>query len=452
MTSHLSADPLDRLDLLLSLERYREVLRLLGGELQAQLTRSDALAIRAEALAGLAEFEEAALSARGALEIDPRNARAHYVLGSVAAALDRPQEAIQPYLNATALDPGFARAHHALGLLYLSAAHRELAEPELRLAARLEPANWRFSASVARLSSPSSRYDLLRTALRQGLRERPWSVRLRLRIAATYICAPFARFVGDGPRVDPRVSFAAYQRVLLRVPVVTYSLLVVNAAVLLWLEAHGGSTNSTVLDRYGAEDPSAIMHLHEYWRLVTPIFMHAGWPHLLVNSMSLYFVGTLYERCVGRVRFVIVYFVAGIGGNVLSLAALPDLGVGASGAIFGVFGALGVYAFANRAVFGVISRRLVGSVLALSLLNLLLPLADPQIDGWAHFGGLLTGLVAGLAVGPWLSPANAADPNHLLEDRRRMSSVALYIGLVILAVWRVGRRRRDHRSVRCIKV
>lgn len=182
------------------------------------------------------------------------------------------------------------------------------------------------------------------------------------------------------------------------------------------------------------EDPAAIVHLHEYWRLVTPIFMHAGYPHLLVNGMSLYFVGTLYERCVGRVRFLVVYMVAGVGGNVLSLAALPDLGVGASGAIFGIFGALGVYAFVNRAVFGLISRRLVGSVLGLSALNLLLPLADPQVDGWAHVGGLLTGIIAGLVAGPWLSTTNSGSAERILSDRRKVPGIVAGMIVVVVAV------------------
>lgn len=434
MNSAALADPAARLEALLSRERFKEALDELGGDMRSRLDRGVILAARAEALAGLAEFDEASAAAREALAEDPRNARAHYVLGLVAAAQDRPQQAVQPLLNATVLDPHFARAHHALGLLYLAAGHVDLAEPELRLASRLEPDSWRFAASLARIAPPDVRYQMLRKAWGEGLRERPWSLLLRLRLVFSYLVEPISRVVGDAPRVDPRTSYMAYQRLMLRLPVLTYALLVINTLVLLWLEAHGGSTNTAVLDRYGAEDPAAIVHLHEYWRLVTPIFLHAGFPHLLVNGMSLYFVGTLYERCVGRWRFLSVYLIAGVGGNVLSLAALPDIGVGASGAIFGVFGALGVYAFVNRAVFGVISRRLVGSVLGLSILNLLLPLADPQVDGWAHFGGLLTGVIAGLVAGPWLTPANSDSPERILADRRRVMAVVMGVGLLAVAV------------------
>jgi rhomboid protease GluP len=434
MDSSAVIDPIASLDMLLGHEQYDEALRLLDSEAGRRLDRSTALAVRAESLAGLAEFEQAAATAREALASDPRNARAYYVLGLVAAALNRPQDAIQPYRNATILEPDIARAHHALGLLYLETGHTDLAEPELRLAARLEPANWRFALSAARVAPPSVRFAAMRTALRAGLKERPLSIRLRSRLAFTYLAEPVSRVAGDAPRVDPRTSYMAYQQLMRRVPVLTYALLIINTVVLLWLEANGGSTSTTVLDRFGAEDPTAIVHLHEYWRLITPIFLHAGLPHLLINGMSLYFVGTLYERSVGRWRFLAVYMLAGIGGNVLSLAALSDLGVGASGAIFGIFGGLGVYAYVNRAVFGLISRRLVGSVIGLSVLNLLLPLADPQIDGWAHFGGLVTGLIAGLAAGPWLSLANIGHPDRILEDRRRPSVVVLSLGLVAIAI------------------
>jgi membrane associated rhomboid family serine protease len=144
--------------------------------------------------------------------------------------------------------------------------------------------------------------------------------------------------------------------------------------------------------------------------------------------MSLYFVGTVYERFVGRARFLYVYLVAGVGGSVVSLAAINDLAAGASGAIFGIFGALGTFAFLNRSVFGNMSRRLVNSVVGLSALNLALPLIDPQIDGWAHFGGLLTGILAGVAAGPWLSVmAGSADGSHVVRERREEGVVGAFL-------------------------
>ncbi len=112
--------------------------------------------------------------------------------------------------------------------------------------------------------------------------------------------------------------------------------------------SHGGSQNTATLERYGAKDDFAIIHQGQWWRLVTPMFLHEGLAHLGVNMFSLYMVGPLYERCVGSARFLYVYFFAGICGSVFSVAASKDPAVGASGAIFGIFGALGVYFFRNR--------------------------------------------------------------------------------------------------------
>jgi membrane associated rhomboid family serine protease/Tfp pilus assembly protein PilF len=418
-----NSDEVQRIELLIHRERLAEARSLLEGDLGGSLDRSTALALMGEVLAGLAEFDKATAAAREALAIDMRNARAHYVLGVVAVALDQPQAAVQHLATAVSLEPEYAQAHYALGSLLLSAGHTDAAASELQTAARLDPGNWRYAAGVALIDPPRVRYRALRAAYRQGLREQPASIRLRFKLLLAYLAAPVAAVLGDAPRVDPQVSYAAFQRVMARVPYVTYALLASLALVFFLIETPNGSMDPAVLDKYGAEDPWAIIHLHEYWRLLTPLFLHIGFTHLAVNCMSLYFVGTLYERCVGRLRFIYVYFVAGLGGSVVSLAAVNDLAAGASGAIFGIFGALGVYAFKNRAVFGLISRRLVNSVLGLSVLNLLLPVIDPQVDGWAHFGGLLTGVAAGLVAGPWLAAGNLAGADDLLRERRQPSTV-----------------------------
>lgn len=184
---------------------------------------------------------------------------------------------------------------------------------------------------------------------------------------------------------------------------ITYALLAINVLMYLVLERNGGSQDNATLYRFGAKDGTAIVHGHQWWRLLTPVFLHAGITHLAVNSFSLYFIGSLYERCAGRLRFLAVYLLAGIGGSVASVAFSRDLAVGASGAIFGLLGAAGVYFFRNRALYGGISRALLRQVVFFSALNLLLPSFESNIDGWAHAGGLLTGIVAALAVGPVLA-------------------------------------------------
>jgi len=423
-----------RIEWLINKEAFSDAIRLLDRELKGSLDESTYLALRAEALAGLAEFEKAAETARRAQQLDWQNARAHYVLGVVAAALNRPQDAVQHYAAALAGQPDFAPAHYALGSLLRSAGESEVAARELQTAARLDPDNWRYAAGVAVTQPWNRRYAALRTAYRAGMRVQPRLLRLRLKYLLTFPASLVARIAGDSPPADPRVSYAAFQRIMARVPLTTYAMLAAIAAVFLFVETPDGSNSPSVLLKYGALDPASVIHLHQYWRLVMPLFLHIGWAHIGVNSLSLYYVGTLYERCVGKSRFLYVYFVAGIGGSVVSLAAINDLAAGASGAIFGIFGALGVYAYTNRAVFGLISRRLVSSVVGLSILNLLLPILDPQIDGWAHFGGLLTGIVAGLVAGPWLSSAKGSSAEALLQERRRPWVVLALMALVACIV------------------
>jgi membrane associated rhomboid family serine protease len=412
---------------LLRAERFADALAALDRQPLAPRD-SEALAMKAEAYAGLAEFDKAEALARDALAITSDSARALYARGRVADMLDRKQEAADFYAHAIAADPGFAAARYELGRLLLSSGYADQGAAALSSAYQLDPGNWRYAAGVAALQAPRQRLDGLRKAYRQGIKEQPGNIRLRTRLLLINLTFPFSRLIGAKTRVSPSVSFAAYSKIMARVPYATYVILALNVAVFAWLESHGGSSDSAVLDKYGAKDSFLIIHNGEWWRFFTPIFLHAGTTHLLVNSMSLYFVGILYERCVGPARFVVVYLLAGLGGSVASVAASNSLSVGASGAIFGIFGALGVFAFKNREVLGVLSRRLVSSVIGLSVLNLLMPLADPNIDGWAHVGGLISGIAAGLIVGPWLSRAAAeAGSPRMVDDRRRSSLVAAWV-------------------------
>lgn len=419
-------------------EHYRYALQLLDARQSEIPNQAAALALRAEALLGLAEFDEAQEAARQALQLDPSTARAMYVLGTVAQVADRQAvHAAQWYRQATLADPQFPGAHNALGLLLLEAGFQEQAAEALRTAQALEPENWRYAVSVALLEPPGRRAAALRQAYQRGLREHPNSIRLRVRLAGTYLATALAPLAGgSGRRAGPREAAQSYQAILAKPVWLTYMLLTINAAMFLLMELQGGSENDSVLQRFGAEDPFAIVHHHEWWRLLTPLVLHAGPTHLLVNGVSLYFVGTLYERCVGPSRFLYVYLVAGLGGSVASLAFTQSLAVGASGAIFGVFGGLAVYFFRNRALFGRIARSLVGQVLVLSAINLLLPNIVANVDGWAHAGGLGAGILAAWAAGPVLPLATASENvgSPLTETRDLRRVVVTMLVVLILTI------------------
>jgi membrane associated rhomboid family serine protease len=129
----------------------------------------------------------------------------------------------------------------------------------------------------------------------------------------------------------------------------------------------------------------------EYYRLLTAAFLHAGVFHILMNMFALAQLGPVLEAALGRVRFLALYVLSALGGSVLSylLSDPLDLGVGASGAIFGLFGA-----------YYVVVRRLGGetrSIVTLLVINLVITFTVPIIDWRAHLGGLVTGAVLAAA-------------------------------------------------------
>ena len=144
----------------------------------------------------------------------------------------------------------------------------------------------------------------------------------------------------------------------------------------------------------------------EPYRLLTAAFLHAGLFHLFTNVFALISIGPALEQALGRARYVALYLVSALGGSTLSyLVSDPGtLGVGASGAIFGLFGA-----------YYVVSRRVGGetrSILTLLAINLVITFAIPIIDWRAHVGGLLTGLLVAAAYayaprGPRRTPVQA---------------------------------------------
>ncbi len=126
---------------------------------------------------------------------------------------------------------------------------------------------------------------------------------------------------------------------LIRKPVVTYALLAVNVFIFLLMTLLGGSQQISILVAFGAKVNSLIL-AGQWWRLVTPpMFLHIGFEHLILNMVTLYFIGSQLELILGHGRFLLVYFISGIMGNIASFAFNPNaLSAGASTALFGLFG------------------------------------------------------------------------------------------------------------------
>lgn len=153
---------------------------------------------------------------------------------------------------------------------------------------------------------------------------------------------------------------------------------------------------------YGGIVPGMLAR-HEYWRLITSMFLHAppvdwlGWAHWLANSWALFQLGTLYEVLFGSKRFAFVYFATGICAGIASSFHIESVGVGASGAIFGILGAF-VFSIwrSPRYRHEPWTRGLLKQILFWTVVNLYIGFQFPFIDNVAHIGGLVTGLILGL--------------------------------------------------------
>jgi rhomboid protease GluP len=172
----------------------------------------------------------------------------------------------------------------------------------------------------------------------------------------------------------------------------------------------------------------------QYWRLVTPIFLHAGLLHIGFNLYALFIIGPPVEARFGPRRFLFLYFFSGVSGVLASMAFSPDISVGASGAIFGLIGAYAVFLYQHRQVFGEPGRRLLLNLVFIAAVNLLIGLA-PGIDDWGHLGGLAGGSLLALATGPLTEIAwDPQTGQPVVRDRRTSSSVWIRSLLFVLGL------------------
>lgn len=134
----------------------------------------------------------------------------------------------------------------------------------------------------------------------------------------------------------------------------------------------------------------------EVWRLVTGGFLHVDIIHLMCNMYSLYVIGTQIESFIGKKKFILIYFISMIVGNMLSVVLSNGLSVGASGAIFGLLGSLIYFGYHYRLYLGSVMR---SQIIPLLILNLAIGFIVPNINVVAHIGGLVGGIFATMALG-----------------------------------------------------
>jgi rhomboid protease GluP len=245
---------------------------------------------------------------------------------------------------------------------------------------------------------------------------------------------------GQGAAAVPAAE--APPRVRVRLPLhrvwLTYVFLALIGVVFLGQLASEQLLGFDYLAALGAKHNAAIA-AGQYWRLVTPIFLHGGLLHVFFNMYALYNLGREVEAFMGPARFLLVFFYAGVAGTVFSLLFTPNPSLGASGAIFGLIGAQGIFLYRHRQLFGERGRRGLQQIIMIALINLAIGLQG-NIDNWAHVGGLLGGVGLSWALGPaWrlepapLNPSQAVIVNQPDETSTRGLVIAgLLVGLAAL--------------------
>jgi membrane associated rhomboid family serine protease len=210
-----------------------------------------------------------------------------------------------------------------------------------------------------------------------------------------------------------------------RITPVVKTLLAINVVAFLI-----SGFRSSVVDRY-SQVPVLIAH-GQYERLLTAAFLHAGILHIAFNMLALVIIGPPLETAIGRLRFTGLYLLAALGGSVCSyLFSNPRImGVGASGAIFGLFGAYFVIARSRKAD--------TSGIVVLIVINLVFSFADPLIDWRAHIGGLVVGtfMAAGFAFAETRPPS-----------QRRSIELAVVAAVAVLLIGLVALRTGQLRAV-----
>lgn len=260
-------------------------------------------------------------------------------------------------------------------------------------------------------------------------------------------------------RQAPDIETLRFARAVLTRPSnFTFVFLAINVFIFLLMSfaAPGGSENNAVLLAYGAKYNSLI-NAGEWWRLITPVFLHIGWIHLLVNMYSLFILGPYVEKLYGSARFVFFWIATGVAGVVASyLASSSGMrggvlarflfrggdgpSAGASGALFGLIGVLFVFGIKFRHELPEGFKRAFGTgMIPTILINLFIGYTIPYIDNAAHLGGFVAGALLALFVG-YKRPGQRASVAVLWHVLQFVS-----LALVVVGFGQVARHMGDAR-------
>jgi rhomboid protease GluP len=179
----------------------------------------------------------------------------------------------------------------------------------------------------------------------------------------------------------------------------TYTLIALNVVLYLFSAFLSGSIASmdmqVLVDMGALYGPLTVLK-GEWWRLLSAMFLHGGMTHLLMNMVSLYLIGRGAELYFSKTAYLSIYLFSGLLGGLASLMVHPvSVGIGASGAIFGLFGALAGFFLAHREKIGAHTKAFMKEFTVIIAINMGIGLAIASVDVSAHIGGLAVGFLGG---------------------------------------------------------
>jgi len=212
-------------------------------------------------------------------------------------------------------------------------------------------------------------------------------------------------------------------------PRVTYTILGITVIVYLLQLLTQFTLGYDLPVGLGAKGNEAI-RAGQLWRFFTPMLLHGSILHIGFNMYALNAFGAGLERRYGHGRFLLLYILGGFAGTVFSFLFTRAYSIGASGAIFGLIGAEGIFLYQNRKLFGARVGRAINNVVFVVAINLFLGL-QPGIDNWGHVGGLMGGLIFAWFAGPhW--EVRGISPNLQVLDKREPRDVIVGAAVVTI--------------------
>lgn len=209
---------------------------------------------------------------------------------------------------------------------------------------------------------------------------------------------------------------------------VTIFLLALTTLVFIAMQViyFGNATsNQAIFNTGGMYGAYVSLFPSQLWRLVTPIFVHIGWEHFFFNALTLYFVGQIAEQIWGHHKFLALYVLSGIVGNIFTLFFTPNvIAAGASTSLFGVFAAIMVAGYFGRNPY---LKELGRNYQVLIIVNLIFNLFTPSIGIAGHIGGLVGGVLCAIFL-PTLVEKN------MFKPWQRWLAAATYVGLSLFLI------------------